>query len=219
MSGMDDLLVESFTHNDCQISIYQDPDPMHPRRECDQLGVFVDWHRRANIGDRKLEGPEEEILSEQGFDALVEHLKTFGAVAVLPVALLDHSGYHVYIGRKPHWSDSAGWDSGQVGFIYVTAERSLELCGEVLTEEEAEKRLEAEIEKLDDYFAGRCYGFEITGPDGEEVDSCWGFLGDIDYVREEAKGACPVSMRAGEVSEIDRLRAEYPDEARLWSVG
>ena len=34
------------------------------------------------------------------------------------------------------------------------------------------------------------YGYELTGPDGEHVDSCWGFYGDDDrtgYMMDQAR--------------------------------
>lgn len=35
------------------------------------------------------------------------------------------------------------------------------------------------------YCNGECYGYVVTG--GDKEDSCWGYLGDIEYCREEAK--------------------------------
>lgn len=42
---------------------------------------------------------------------------------LIPVGMYDHSGYTFYEGTGPHAIDSAGWDSGQVGFLYVTKNR------------------------------------------------------------------------------------------------
>lgn len=40
---------------------------------------------------------------------------------------------------------------------------------------------------------GDVYGYEITAPDdedmGDELDSCWGFIGDMNYCLEEAKAS------------------------------
>ncbi|HMM80505.1 MAG TPA: hypothetical protein PKC65_10830 [Pyrinomonadaceae bacterium] len=42
---------------------------------------------------------------------------------IIPVGMYDHSGYTFYEGTGPHAFDSPGWDSGQVGFLYVTKDR------------------------------------------------------------------------------------------------
>lgn len=42
---------------------------------------------------------------------------------IIPVGMYDHSGYTFYEGTGPHAFDSAGWDSGQVGFLYVMKDR------------------------------------------------------------------------------------------------
>lgn len=48
---------------------------------------------------------------------------------IIPVGMYDHSGYTFYEGTGPHAFDSAGWDSGQVGFLYVTKDRLREETG------------------------------------------------------------------------------------------
>lgn len=50
-----------------------------------------------------------------------------------------------------------------------------------------ERGLEAEIKEYDQYLRGEVYGYVIKGH-GEE-ESCWGFIGDIDYVKREAISA------------------------------
>ena len=42
------------------------------------------------------------------------------------------------------------------------------------------------METYDCYLRGECYGF-IIEKNGEEIDSCWGFLGDLREVREDMK--------------------------------
>ena len=58
------------------------------------------------------------------------------------------------------------------------------------TVEKAEKLLNAEIECYDLYMRGECYGFRLY-EDGEETDSCWGFLGDVDELNEEIASHLP----------------------------
>jgi hypothetical protein len=55
--------------------------------------------------------------------------------------------------------------------------------------EAAERVLTQEIETYDDWLSGSVYGYVIEGPDGEHLDSCWGFLGDEEYVKQEARAS------------------------------
>ena len=52
--------------------------------------------------------------------------------------------------------------------------------------EKAENLLRTEVETYDQYLRGECYGFQLY-EDGEEIDSCWGFLGGGCGWREEVK--------------------------------
>jgi hypothetical protein len=114
---------------------------------------------------------------------------------ILPLYLYDHSGITMSTGAF-----SCPWDSGEIGFIYVSMERAREEWGHGDASDEeirarAEKYLEGEVETYDAYISGQVYGYRIVetfGEDededegGEELDSCWGFFG-LDYCREEAR--------------------------------
>lgn len=99
----------------------------------------------------------------------------------LPLYLYDHSGITMSTGRF-----SCPWDSGQVGFIYISKKKAREGFGR-LTKKTTERVLEvlrAEVSEYDQYLIGDVYGFQLykheegQEPDeGEELDSCWGFYG------------------------------------------
>jgi len=145
-------------------------------REWDNVGTMVCWHRRNNLGDRKPTESEENALQRGGFGLLERYLRRYeGATTVLPLALLDHSGLHMWIGSQAHWSDSAGWDSGLVGFIYDSKE-GREKCGTDL--EHVQACLEGEVETYDDCLTGNVWGYVVEDEDGDVLDSCWGFYGD-----------------------------------------
>lgn len=89
----------------------------------------------------------------------------------LPLYLYDHSGITI-----SHGKFSCPWDSGQVGWHYVTkAKLKEEFDGD---EAKAMKRLECEIKTYDDYLQGNVWGYVIENEEGDDVDSCWGFYGD-----------------------------------------
>lgn len=98
-------------------------------------------------------------------------------IILLPLYLYDHSGITMSTS-----SFSCPWDSGQVGYIYMTMERARkEWSG---TDEEIRTKalacLEAEVKVYDDYLTGEVYGYVIEDDEGEEVESCWGFYGEED---------------------------------------
>lgn len=90
---------------------------------------------------------------------------------ILPIHAYEHGGITI-----SHGSFSCQWDSGQLGWHYVTKEAlESEWGGD---EEKAKKYLEAELEVYDNYLQGDVWGFTIEDEEGDDVDSCWGFYGD-----------------------------------------
>ena len=99
-----------------------------------------------------------------------------------------------FVGKAVH----AEWDSGQVGWIYVSKEDALkEFGGEKMTsaiKKKAESVMKSEVAIYDCYLRGECYGFELY-KNGELEDSCWGFMGNFadacegmaEYLPEECK--------------------------------
>jgi hypothetical protein len=101
-----------------------------------------------------------------------------GATVILPLGLHDHSGISMYVGT------SRGWDSGQVGVIFDTAEARQRIG--LTKRDDVERSLRGEVEEYDSYLRGEVYGY-VVDPDGV-ADSCWGFVGD-DLVMEQANAA------------------------------
>lgn len=172
------MSIENFEHAGLAVKIFQDCDAESPR-EWDNLGTIVHWHRRYDFGEQ-IDNPQEFL------DALPR-----GSI-VLPIALLDHSGLHMWVGNGSHWSDAGGWDSGQVGFIYCTPEqiRKEYSCKRISkqTREKAERVLRGEIEAFDQFLRGDVYGYQVTDEENNHLDSCCGFFG-FEYCKAEAKSA------------------------------
>lgn len=114
-----------------------------------------------------------------------------GATVILPLFLLDHSGLSIRAGanrgsfdrRNRFVGDEAGWDTSSVGVIFDTKE-TREETGAPL--DSIEQQLRNEVEEYDSFLRGEVYGF-IVAEDTWVEESCWGFLGDIKYAREEAE--------------------------------
>ena len=102
--------------------------------------------------------------------------------------MYDHSG--ITISSSPF---SCSWDSGQIGFALITKKQALEACMVKTitkkTKKWAKKYLDASIKEYDSYLQGESYGYIIEDEDDNELESYWGFGGDIDYVEKEATEA------------------------------
>lgn len=101
-----------------------------------------------------------------------------------PLYLYDHSGITISTGRF-----SCPWDSGLIGWIYVSREDLAKAYKDVPADEVIERAtavMDGEVQAYDWYLQGQVWGFEIVdvrvcdlGHEHEEVtDSCWGFSGD-----------------------------------------
>lgn len=97
-------------------------------------------------------------------------------VVILPLYLYDHGGITMSVGD---FGDI--FDSGQVGYIYITREKILkEYGGKIVTKalrERITKYLKGDVETYDMYLTGAVYGFQVFDEDGDDEESCWGFFG------------------------------------------
>lgn len=127
----------------------------------------------------------EDLLNDLDHKEL--HSLAQNCLVMLPLYLFDHGGITINT-----TGFSCSWDSGQVGYIYATPKDLVKEYGKDTPEnrEKARNLLEAEVECYDLYLRGECYGFQLY-EDGEEIDSCWGFLGDWKDILEDIKGCLP----------------------------
>lgn len=166
----------------------------------EELAKEVDpsvWDRLdywENDGFRLLKGAPKECIREANArqeKIIDDALNGPHGLIMLPLWLYDHSGISMstgsFIGRAQH----AEWDSGRVGFIYVTKDAVRKEFGwKKLTKariRQIEKYLAGEVETYDQYLQGDVYEYAITDDEGNCLDSCGGFYGDEDYCLEEAR--------------------------------
>lgn len=170
-----------------RIKIVQDPSPESPR-EWDNLGTMVCFHGRYDLGDkhdydhRDYSGWEEQrkVIS-----------KNEDVCVILPLYLYDHGGITMNT-----TGFSCTWDSGQVGWIFVSKEKvrkeyNVKRINKELVEK-VTKVLVGEVETYDQYLQGDVYGYEIYEVDtcdlGCEhetiIDSCWGYYGTSECLTE-----------------------------------
>jgi hypothetical protein len=178
--------------------LIQDVDCTSPRDYDGNLLTIVGWHDRRNIGDeqwRRSSNIGEQIKAIQArkdvvfFSFLSAH---------------EHGDITIWLGRADEGpaGTNCQWDSGQVGIVYMTRESVRDAMGwkNLNVKRRAMLREQAviEVQEYDRWLRGDCYGVVIEigeavdsddadrEHEGEEVDSCWGFIGH-DYATEEAK--------------------------------
>lgn len=188
-------------HHGATIKIYFDSDADSPRA-WDNLGTMVCGHSRYNLGDdNRFESARDFLIDLLGLsdecDLDVETLehRARAIAVILPLYLYDHSGLAI---------NTTGFhcplDSGQVGYVYATLEDIRSEYG--VARVSAKRRMQVadqlrqEVATYHDYLSGNVYGY-VVEQDGEEVDSCWGFIGEYDgYVLEQAREAVPAPAAA-----------------------
>jgi hypothetical protein len=210
-----------FEHAGRTVVIEIDRDPINPCKDYDNFTKIVCWHRHAELGNEtnyELAGMSQEEVCEYLKDTEGETV-----LAILPVYLLEHSGRTM---RTTPFGDR--WDSGQVGWAFVTEARAKEMTGDtgpIPTKEELEKYIRGDVETYDQYLTGEVYGYRVLGmadedgEDGDELESCWGFFGELDYVISEAKSAAEHSEDPAVQAAADELdsRATYAGYSDLVS--
>lgn len=170
-------------------------------REWGNLGAMYCEHWRYALGDKNAE------------DIRVENART-GEVSwpakgftILPLYLYDHSGLSISTGRF-----SCPWDSGCVGYIYVSDKDVKEKYGwKIITKKRREQiaaHLVAEVETYDQFLSGDVYGFQFESfavyEDGREESlgdeaSCSGFYGS-DPATNGMADYLPVNIKDCEIT-------------------
>lgn len=149
---------------------------------CLFLDYATDQEKRAQVSQYFTGKPLSECRElltyyDNDLDWLIEkeiEVTSFpDSVIALPLYLYDHSGITISTNAF-----SCGWDSGQIGHIYVTKEK---LKNEGLVDtprEQIEKYLIGEVKEYDAYLTGEVYGWQIETNEGDILESCWGYYSE-----------------------------------------
>ena len=168
-------LVLEKTKNGKTLKIYQDSDGCDPRED-DNLCKMVCFTKSYDLGDKDHGYKSED---QNSFDELYETIMAKEKpVAILPIYMYSHSG--ITINTTGY---SCQWDSGQIGWAYIT-NKKIDEMGTTLKDGESwtdyvarlKEYIVGEVKHYDDYITGDVYRFEYTDENGEE-DSCGGFFG------------------------------------------
>lgn len=210
------MIIETIKERNHTIEIFVDEFAESPR-EWDNVGKMVCQHGRYSLGDDQYENNYANSWREWFAYYVLENYLTLnlkcydtfgyfedeeevekvwewieGNMIVMPLYLYDHSGLSIST------SKSCRWDSGQVGFIYITKKKAVKEWGNKYftkaVEERAERCIEEEVSVYDNYLRGDVYGYRVSKirnfikvfEDGSEefgeepvlIDSCSGYYGD-----------------------------------------
>lgn len=164
---------ETIEHKGFKIEVHYDEDVSCADHIPEDVHVWC-WHRRYSIGEKP---PCEPAEAE-------ELIRSHEGAVCLPIFAYEHGGIALSTGAF-----SCRWDSGQLGWIWT-------LPGVF---PDAEAALRSVIEDLDNVMQGACFGYVVRSPEGDEIDSCWGFVG-----REDRDGYMLDEARSAVESEIER---------------
>lgn len=171
--------------NGHKLEIHQDDNPQSPRED-DNLGTMVCFHKRYNLGD---ENHGIDHADFGGWSEMEDHIRSENPdCIILPLFLYDHSGLTIKVGSFQGLlpQGHAEYDSGRVGFIFITRDKINAEFGEHggRTDEQIEEYLQNEVAVYNQYLQGDIYGYQLIGPNceecdgvGKEIDACWGFYG------------------------------------------
>lgn len=204
-------VIETYEKNGWTCTLMLDDSPSNPRDDESHFLFLGLSHRRYNIGDEQVDhnmdcplcggcghGATQQDRDSEATCPLCEGCQSADSIAMLEafikhihkplhirrVGMGDHSNVWYYLGGGASVFDPGGWDSGNAGWMLYLPKHK-EMWGGDPTPEELDVQMAAELQEYTDWCNGAVYGYVLTDINGEEVDSCWGLIGD--YGEEEAK--------------------------------
>lgn len=202
---LENTITKHYTQTGMRVTVLVDEYPTNPREGCN-LTTMICHHRNYSLGDVK----ESEQFN--GYNSLKELkqalVEYYGEMAYIkPLSLYDHSIQTLAIGEP-----TDRWDSGYVGFIFVTKEQARKwfnvkrITKSIL--EKIEKLAQAEVEEYNKVWLwGEVYYLSLekvfTNVDDkndcfeESMDCIGGFTFDDDYTVEKAIEEC-FGLKQGE---------------------
>lgn len=210
MATLENTITKTYKQTGMKVTVSVDEYPTNPR-EWDNLTTMICHHRRYSLGDVK----ESEKFN--GYDSLKELkqalVEYYGEMAYIePLSLYDHSIQTLAIGEP-----TDRWDSGYVGFIFVTKEQARawfkvkRITKSIL--KKIEKLAQSEVEEYNKVWLwGEVYNLELkkvfTNIDDkydcieESMDYIGGFTFDNDYTVENAIEEC-FGLKQGEYELVE----------------
>ncbi len=167
-----------------KLFIIRQAHPQNPREWSEYFSTMAYKHRKYSLGEEQISDPIEWLEEKLGLQPKMQNRERleeleerfFEKYIALPLYLYDHSG--ITMATTPF---GCRWDSGKVGYIYLSKEKAREEYGWKNLSKKRRERLEEylrnEVKEFDQYLTGEVFRFKVEDEEGEEVDSCGGFYG------------------------------------------
>lgn len=167
------------------IKIFNDDDSQSPSADGDTGLFLVGYHRsfwvdapKDSKGYRLFEKNElaAHLQSNKTYKSLFSPYHIFGLEAYI------HSGVSLALSFEGNFPDRQ-WDVSQLGAVFVSKK-------EWPDKKRAREAALSLISQWNDHLSGNVYGYKIETIDGQELDCCWGFVGDYEkYCLPEARNS------------------------------
>lgn len=193
------------------ISVYYDDEPLNPRHDYSNFSHFALGHNRYDVGDkdtisdlRTLIMEHPNFRKEYHYDYNLNALPDLEALGLemdvfaihMPVYGYEHGDLAVSLSRTGQFADQ--FDSGKLGFIYVTKQDIRDNFGKKYVTkaliERSKSVILGEFEEYKSFIEGNTFGFSVYADESKEgVEDCMhGFIGDdlekngmLEHVKEE----------------------------------
>lgn len=192
---MDNALETINFDNGVYAEIHHDYDTEQPWSEDDGIKIVI-LHRRYSDPAEGECGKDAEEVRQWCKDNAREWF-------IMNLFMYEHSAVALRAGYANPFS--CPWDSGQVGIIALKKSE----WGKGKGERNAKRAKYAKdaAEYYGRWMNGETYGYILFNEDGEELDSCWGYIG-YDEVEEAAKESADYYVK-----EEGERKAREADEA------
>jgi len=177
------------------LKLFYDTDTENPRGEdsC-KLGTMLYLKNRSyTLGDKEATEDEMNVIRKHGALEQVNELlegKRPKRYVYLDVHAYIHGGVSLTTARpgdgNPGYPYTCQWDSLRCGIIYMSYTQVKKTFGDTSPDsiEKAMQAMAAEVKVFCQWLSGQCYGYVLEDENGNETDSCWGYIGDSDEVLE-----------------------------------
>ena len=144
------------------VYVHQDYIAESPLEWESNLSKMIFFNKRNNLGDK------HEYTDLEEFEESEEYRQVKETGIILPVYIYEHSG--ITIALNPF---SCRWDSGILGYVYITKEV---MEKEGITEEKAKEIIKEEIEMYDAYLTGNVFCIAFENLDGTKEEDLSHFI-------------------------------------------
>jgi len=176
--------IESFEHKGFKISIYQDESyDQSPSDWHDDNLFLVHYHRDFDVR-------RDDIITKEDCErkAEGERIPQDKKYHFFPTKAYIHSGVVLALEESGTMFPDERWDVSRIGHVLVSKK-------EAKTRKVAYKLASGLIEEWNSCLSGDVYGFTVTKDnkcktcghvETEILDSCWGFVGDMEDCKKKA---------------------------------